>query len=272
MALFFSSLNSGSNGNCYYVGNKNEAILVDVGIACRTVENRMKKLNISPAKVKAIFISHEHTDHIKGVSVFANKYGIPVFITRQTWSNSGLTVSRDLIKHFADGEEICVGDLKICAFSKKHDACDPHSFVVKQGCLQVGVFTDIGDICENVSKWFSGCHAAFLESNYDDEMLLNSSYPYFLKHRISGGLGHLSNSKALQVFRDYRPSFMSHLVLSHLSKNNNTPELAEQAFLNYAGKVKVTVAPRHQATDMFSIKDETEECRPVKWVQTSLSF
>lgn len=271
MALFFSSINSGSNGNCYYVGNKNEAILVDAGVACRTIERRMKKLQLDLLKVKAIFVSHEHSDHIKGVPVLSEKYNIPVFITPRTLDHSGMMIHENRVRHFADGETVSIGDLQVCAFSKKHDACDPHSFVIRQNELQVGVFTDIGEPCNNLKKWFSGCHAAFLESNYDDEMLGNSQYPEFLKRRISGGNGHLSNLKALKVFCDHRSAFMTYLILSHLSNNNNTPELAAQIFSKHAGKVKVVVASRHEETPVFCVSEETIT-KPVRWVQSSLSF
>ena len=205
MSLFISSLNSGSNGNCYYVGNETEAVLVDAGISCREIERRMKRLGLLMEKVKAVFISHEHSDHIKGLPVLVKKYRLPVYITDATRRNGRLEFEISLVNLFKAHEEINIGNLSVTAFPKFHDASDPYSFVISCNKVYVGVFTDIGKPCKNVIQYFKRCHAAFLESNYDEEMLQNGNYPFHLKRRISGGLGHLSNNEALQLFR-YSPS------------------------------------------------------------------
>ncbi len=253
MSLFISSLNSGSNGNCYYVGNETEAILVDAGISCREIEKRMKRLGLLMEKVKAVFISHEHSDHIKGLPVLVKKYRLPVYITDATRQNGRLEFETNLANLFNAHEAVQIGNLSITAFPKFHDASDPYSFVI--GCKQVyvGVFTDIGKPCKNVIQYFKQCHAAFLEANYDEEMLKNGNYPFHLKRRISGGMGHLSNKEALQLFLTHRPHFMSHLLLSHLSKNNNSPELVQQIFNAHAGNVQITVASRFCETEVFHI-------------------
>src|SRR3954470_13344261 len=124
MALFITSLNSGSNGNCYYIGNNTEAVLVDVGISCRETEKRMKLLGLDIKKVKAIFVSHEHGDHIKGVSTLANKYNLPVYITSLT-AKHGPILIKHLSKTFTAGERVSIGQLSVTAFVKKHDANDP---------------------------------------------------------------------------------------------------------------------------------------------------
>jgi phosphoribosyl 1,2-cyclic phosphodiesterase len=147
MSLFITSLNSGSNGNCYYVGNNNEAILVDAGISCRETEKRMQRLSLSMEKVKAIFISHEHSDHIKGVSVLSSKYKLPVYITRETLKQSRLFLTQDLIRSFDPHQEIEIGGLSVKAFPKLHDAVDPYSFIVSGNGVKVGVLTDIGSAC-----------------------------------------------------------------------------------------------------------------------------
>jgi phosphoribosyl 1,2-cyclic phosphodiesterase len=253
MSLFITSLNSGSNGNCYYVGNADEAVLVDAGISCREIEKRMKRLGLSLQKVKAVFISHEHSDHIKGLPVLVKKYQLPVYITPMTMRRGGLNLEDHLIKLFTSYNPVAIGNLSITAFPKFHDACDPYSFVVSYNKICVGVFTDIGAPCENVIKYFKQCHAAFLEANYDEEMLHNGSYPIYLKNRIRGGKGHLSNRQALDLFLNHKPKFMSHLVLSHLSKNNNCPDLVETLFTQHCGKVKVVVASRLKETEVFYI-------------------
>lgn len=277
MSLFIASLNSGSNGNCYYVANQHEAILVDVGISCRETEKRMQRLGLSMQKVKAIFVSHEHHDHIRGIPVLSKKYQIPVYITTNTLSHGSLTLDSHLIRLFKAGEEIKVGSLCVSAFSKHHDAIDPHSFIVKYNCLTIGVFTDIGAVCENLISHFTQCHAAFLEANYDEELLTRGSYPYHLKLRIRGGKGHLSNAQALDIFKNHKPSFMSHLLLSHLSKDNNCPNLVKELFTNCAGNTEVIVASRFEETPVYQIQSDSSTIsvnmgRPMEVMNTQYSL
>lgn len=252
MSLFITSLNSGSNGNCYYIGNHNEAVLIDVGISCRETEKRMKQLGLDIKKIKAIFVSHEHGDHIKGVSVLANKYKIPVYITRLTAKNGPILISH-LSKNFEANQSINVGELTVTAFAKQHDAIDPHSFIISYNKITVGIFTDIGLVCDKLVHYFKRCHAAFLESNYDEMLLANGRYPVHLKNRIRDGHGHLSNKQALELFITHRPAFMSHLLLSHLSKENNTPQLVHELFNQHANGTAIIVASRYQATPVCTI-------------------
>ncbi len=253
MSLFISSLNSGSNGNCYYVGNEQEAVLIDAGISCRETERRMDRLGLPLDRVKAIFISHEHTDHIRGVAILAKKYGLPVFITRQTLQHTGLSPERLQLRALNANQPVAIGDLTITAFSKYHDAADPHSFVVSCRGTNVGVFTDIGQCCDNLIHHFRQCHAAFLEANYDEQMLEYGRYPAFLKQRIRGGHGHLSNQQALALFRDHRPATLSHLLLSHLSKDNNNPQVAVDLFAPHRQTTQIIVASRYAETPVYSI-------------------
>lgn len=253
MSLFITSLNSGSNGNCYYVGNNSEAILVDAGISCSEIEERMKRLGLPVQNIKAVFISHEHSDHIKGLPTLVKKYQLPVYITPATMHHGGLNFEDQLLKTFNAHEPVMIGTLSVEAFPKLHDASDPYSFVVSCNSICVGIFTDIGAPCQHLIRYFRQCHAAFLEANYDEEMLNNGSYPAYLKDRIRGGMGHLSNRQALELFITHRPGFMSHLLLSHLSKNNNSPKLAYELFSAHAGNVNVVVASRYQETEVFHI-------------------
>lgn len=254
MALYISSLNSGSNGNCYYVGNEQEAILVDVGISCREVENRMKTLGLSLKSIKAIFVSHEHSDHIRGISVLAQKWRMPVYSTKPMRRRGGFWVDKELVFEFVAHQPVQIGALTITPFPKFHDAADPYSFTVKGNGVTVGVFTDLGKPCDQLVKHFSECHAAFLESNYDEEMLHKGNYPFHLKNRIRGGNGHLSNKQALELFLQHRPAQMSHLLLAHLSKNNNCPKLVADLFAPHAGNTQVVVASRYEASPVFEIK------------------
>ena len=253
MSLFIASLNSGSNGNCYYVGNEKEAILVDAGISCREIDKRMKRLGLSMQKIKAVFISHEHTDHTRGIYSLVKKYRLPVYITSATMKFSGLKLDNGFVRSFAAYVPVTIGGLSVIAFPKAHDAADPYSFTITYDQTKVGVFTDIGSACEHVTQQFSQCHAAFLEANYDDVMLEQGNYPYHLKKRIRGGQGHLSNKQALELFTTYRSSSMTHLLLSHLSKNNNCPKLVGELFNNHANGTKIVVASRFEETAVYQI-------------------
>ncbi|HEX2605984.1 MAG TPA: MBL fold metallo-hydrolase [Flavisolibacter sp.] len=263
MSLFIASLNSGSNGNCYYVGNTEEAILVDAGISCKEIELRMKRLGLDPARLKAIFISHEHADHIRGVPAFSKKYQIPVYITPDTLRFGGLRLEKQLIRSFYAHSATTIGGLSVAAFTKFHDAADPYSFTVSYKGITVGVFTDLGIPCESFIRHFQQCHAAFLEANYDEEMLNKGGYPYYLKQRIRGGKGHLSNRQALEVFTKHRPEFMSHVFLAHLSKNNNCPKLVETLFRAQAGTVQVAIASRDKESEVIHITGKPGATIPV---------
>jgi phosphoribosyl 1,2-cyclic phosphodiesterase len=253
MSLIVTSLNSGSNGNCYYVGTERDAILIDAGISCRETEKRMKRLGLSMKSVRAIFVSHEHSDHIKGIPVLAGRYECPVYITTATLEGCGFSLDDRLIRSFDAMQEVELGELKVTAFTKLHDAVEPHSFVVAGRGVRVGIFTDIGRPCEQVIRHFSQCHAAFLETNYDERMLEQGRYPIYLKNRIRGGHGHLSNTQALELFRAHKPAYMTHLFLSHLSRDNNNPRLAEDLFKPHAGRTRIVVASRDEETAVYTI-------------------
>jgi phosphoribosyl 1,2-cyclic phosphodiesterase len=262
MSLFITSLNSGSNGNCYYVGNDKEAVLVDAGISCREIEKRLARLDVDMQRIKAVFISHEHSDHIKGLEVLARKYQLPVYITDATRIAGKLRLDKELVTAFTPYQQITVGDLNVLAFPKFHDASDPHSFLISGNGIQVGVFTDIGQVCEHVERIFKHCHAAFLETNYDDAMLEDSNYPFFLKQRIRGKYGHLSNAQALELFTNHKSPSLSHLILSHLSKDNNSPELVKNLFDKHAGTTQVKVASRYYETELYCISEMDSPAQP----------
>jgi phosphoribosyl 1,2-cyclic phosphodiesterase len=255
MSLFISSLNSGSNGNCYYIGNQEEAVLVDGGISCRETEKRMKRLGLSMKKVKAIFVTHEHGDHVHGVPAISKKHRVPVYITPGTLQNGRMELKEELIVPFKAYEPVRIGNLSVTAFPKLHDARDPHSFIVASDTVTVGIFTDIGLACEHVTRNFQQCHAAFLEANYDEALLENGGYPYHLKVRIRSGKGHLSNNQAAQLFVDHRPSFMSHLFLSHLSHDNNRPKIVQELFNRIADRTEIIIATRHKETRLYHIRN-----------------
>lgn len=256
MSLYIASLNSGSNANCYYIGNGNEAVLVDAGLSCRETEKRMKLLQLSMERVRALFVTHEHADHISGVPGIAKKYKLPVYITDDTLRNCKMPLDPTQVHSFRHNRKVAVGSLSVTPFQKNHDAADPHSFVVSGSGVNIGIITDIGFACKRVIKHFGQCHAAFLESNYCDDMLEKGSYPNHLKRRIRSDEGHLSNAQALELFRYYRSPKLQLLLLSHLSENNNKPEVVEKLFAPHAGNVRVIIASRYEASPLFEVIPE----------------
>lgn len=257
MAISIASLNSGSNGNCYYIGNSEGAVLVDAGISCRETERRMKRLGLNMEHIRAIFVSHEHSDHITGIPALSKKYQIPVYITPETLRYSGIPIEQHLVHHFAAGDTITVGSLAVTCFAKQHDACDPHSFIITDNDVTIGVFTDIGACCQQVITHFNKCHAAFLEANYDDDMLDKGRYPYYLKNRIRGNNGHLSNAQALSLFLQHKSSNLSCLLLSHLSKDNNCPDLVQELFNRHTDNTAIHIASRYRESAVYHIHNAT---------------
>jgi phosphoribosyl 1,2-cyclic phosphodiesterase len=253
MPLYLASLNSGSNGNCYYISNGTDAVLVDAGISCRETERRMMRMGLPINSVKAIFISHEHTDHIRGAEVLSKKYRIPVYITGLTYTSGRLKLEPELMKSFSAGTPVHVSGLRIDPFPKWHDASEPHSFTVTADGLTAGVFTDIGMTCTNVAHHLGQCHAAFLEANYDEQMLQTGRYPLYLKRRIMGAEGHLSNDQALDLFVTHRSPGLKLLVLSHLSAENNRPQLVHELFSRHANGTQIVVASRHEESEVFCL-------------------
>jgi phosphoribosyl 1,2-cyclic phosphodiesterase len=270
MSLQLASLNSGSNANCYYIGNSKEAVLIDAGLSCRETEKRMKRLELDMKKIKAIFISHEHADHIAGLEVLSKKYQLPVYITPATLRNSQLKLEPHLIQSFSKNKPVQIGELEIVPFTKSHDADDPHSFTISAYGLNIGVITDIGYACKQVLKHFAKCHAVFLESNYCEDMLMYGGYPYHLKQRISGDEGHLSNKQALDLFLNYKAPHLQLLILSHLSQNNNKPEIVEELFAPHADNVQVVVASRYKESEVFTINGhQSIEIRTARKIKTN---
>lgn len=254
MALWIASLNSGSNGNCYYVGNEEDAVFIDAGLSCRETESRMRRIGLDIGRVRAIFISHEHSDHITGMAGISKKYDIPVFITETTQAHSRVPLAPERTLRYACGTPVRIGRLRVMPFRKYHDGRDPHSFTVSGNGVRIGVYTDLGRCCEPLKSHFAQCHAAFLEANYDEVMLEQGHYPWHLKNRIRGGNGHLSNREALELFTAHRAPYLSHLLLAHLSKENNHPGLVEQMFRQHAGSTEVHIASRYQPSPVYRIE------------------
>jgi phosphoribosyl 1,2-cyclic phosphodiesterase len=275
MSLFVSSLNSGSNGNCYYIGNQDEAVLIDGGISCRETEKRMKRLGLNIKRVKGIFASHEHGDHTHGIPGLSKKHKIPVYMSDGTRENGKLELKEELFYPLRANVPVTIGSITVVGFPKLHDAREPQSFIVESANVRIGVFTDIGKACNNVTSHFGRCHAAFLEANYDEDMLTKGRYPFMLKERIRGDHGHLSNDQALQLFLEHRAPFMTHLFLSHLSADNNRPAIVKEMFSRNAGSTTIIIASRKKETPLYHIRNvlgRRQVIRPQPLLQQQLAL
>jgi len=248
------ALASGSNGNCYYIGNSNDAVLVDAGISTKQIMLRMQQRQLSSEKIRALFITHEHTDHIRGARVLCKKLGIPAYLTTGTYLSIREQERPGRVQLFTAGETIEAGHFLMHSFPKNHDAAEPCSFRVEYRQTSVGVFTDIGEPCEKVQSNLKLCRAVFIESNYDEQMLWNGPYPYPLKQRIASRVGHLSNDQSFGLVRSYGGEQLEYVILSHLSKENNTPQKAYQNFAALQERYNVLVSSREEASEVFVLK------------------
>ncbi|ASB50162.1 MBL fold metallo-hydrolase [Alkalitalea saponilacus] len=249
--LEICAIASGSNGNCYYIGNGEEAVLVDAGISRRQVLERMNKCGLDIRKVKAIFISHEHADHFRGVRVLSKKLEIPVYMTKKSWEKSWGPNRPDKVSLFSPGDVVNIGKFKVHTFLKNHDAAEPCSFRLEYEGKNVGVFTDIGKACDNVISHLAFCQALFLESNYDEDMLWNGPYPYYLKTRVASDFGHLSNTQACELLQSHHHPELKVVFLSHLSQENNRPDVAASAFEALSDKFQIKVTNRFAVGEVF---------------------
>ena len=252
--LEICAIASGSNGNCYYIGNKKDAILIDAGISCKQILLRMQTKELNPAKIKAVFISHEHGDHMRGARVLAKRLQVPVYITAKTYNSAYKNLRPDYPRFFNPDSEINIGEFTVFSFLKNHDAAEPCSFRVEYGGKNIGIFTDIGEPCENVLSHIAKCNALFLETNYDEKMLWEGRYPYILKRRIASDYGHLSNKQAFQLLKEHTGVHLECVFLSHLSKENNSPEIALNEIQPLESRFKVKLTSRYEAAEVMKIK------------------
>jgi phosphoribosyl 1,2-cyclic phosphodiesterase len=213
---------------------------------------KMKKLDIR--KVKAVFITHEHSDHMRGVRVLADSHNIPVFFTDDTLQKTRVQYRPDNVKLFEAGESITIGDHTVFSFSKNHDAADPVSFRVEVEGVNVGVFTDIGEPCDNVKQHLESCDAAFLETNYDEQMLWAGAYPRHLKVRVASGRGHLSNDQAKELVDSLASGRLKHLFLSHISADNNRVKFALDTFSDLQDKMNIVATSRYAPSDVLELQ------------------
>ena len=237
MALKFCSLSSGSSGNCYLTGSDSTYILIDAGISAKKITDSLSSLNLAPEDISGILLTHEHSDHIKGVDVLCKKYGLPVYANEKTYFEL-----KDLCKYweqidfnlFMNDHPFSVGDLQIKAFPVFHDAADTVGFSVMHGDSKICTATDTGCITDEIINELAPADLIVLEANHDEDILKMGRYPWFLKQRILGSCGHLSNEAAGEVIAKIlkQNSKQKRFLLAHLSKENNFPEMAYQTILN----------------------------------------
>ncbi len=227
--LNFCSLYSGSSGNSLFVETENTKILVDAGVSSKKIETALENININPSYLDGILITHEHTDHVQGLGTFAKKYNLPVFVNQKTLDampKQKEKIDDKNIKIIKIEEKFEIGDLKIKPFSIPHDAANPCGFNIFKDNKKISIATDIGNMTNGIIKNLEDSIFILLESNYDPEVLKFCHYPYPLKVRIAGNMGHLSNETAGKTISHLMKSGLKQALLGHLSKESNFPELA----------------------------------------------
>jgi phosphoribosyl 1,2-cyclic phosphodiesterase len=255
-AIRFCVLASGSKGNAVYVSDGETTVLIDAGLSGVELEKRMRRHNLAPERIDAILVSHEHSDHIRGVGVMARRYRVPVYLTPGTEQSGATALGRvtDLV-HFQPGCSFCIRTLAVHPFALPHDAADPAGFTISSQEVKLGIATDLGIAPAMIQAHLAGCQALVLEANHDPRMLVEGPYPWPLKQRIAGRTGHLSNADTRDLLGRVRHDGLYHVVLAHLSEINNTPECALNVVAEGLGacRARLTVAIQGQPTELFEI-------------------
>ncbi len=225
------SIASGSSGNCIYVGNKNTHILIDAGVTCKRMEEGLKKIGVAPENVEAILITHEHIDHVRGINVFLKKNGTKVYGTKETLqamhqASGNSSIPGSLLHAVSPDETFQINDLTINPFSLPHDARNPVGYTIESGGHKIGMATDLGMYDSYILSKLTDSEILYIEANHDVNMLMVGGYPYSLKQRIVGSKGHLSNESSAELIKELLHENMKHILLAHMSKENNYAELA----------------------------------------------
>lgn len=260
----FCSLFSGSSGNSIFIKGKKTKVLIDAGKSGCSIETALKKINFDISDIDAILVTHEHSDHTRGIGILSRKYNIPVYANENTWNSMTDTTGEiDNLnkKTFKTNEEFEIGDIGINTFNIPHDASEPVGFNFFIGSKKVTVATDIGHINDDLFNNLKNSDILLIESNHDTELVKVCKYPYFLKRRILGNHGHLSNEAAGSLLCELINYGVNKVLLGHLSKENNFPELCYSAVKNILeskdikiGKdIKIEVAPRDRTSTMYAI-------------------
>ena len=230
----FASVGSGSEGNALLIsatsGTTTTHVMLDCGFGPRELSRRFNRLDMSPDQLEGIGGTHEHSDHLGGVFQVARQFKIPVWLTHGSFESASKDEAVGVDVHICrDGEPFDVGDLEIRPYTVPHDALEPVQYTLSDGRSKLGVLTDVGHATRHLISALSGCDALLLEFNHDTQMLARSAYPTWLKSRISGPFGHLSNDAAAAILREIDKRRLHTLIAAHLSQRNNTPDLVRAA-------------------------------------------
>ena len=252
------SLQSGSSGNCIYVETPGVRLLFDAGITGVQAAERLAAHGRDIRKIDAVIISHDHGDHIRHAGVFQRKYGLPIYVTPATLAAAASRCTLGKLKdvrHFRSSGKLCFGDVQVHAVPTPHDGADGSVFVVEAGPKRLGIMTDLGHVFQGLAHLVSSLDAVFLESNYDPDMLASGPYPAYLKQRIKGPKGHISNLEAAELLqRAAEARRLKWACLSHLSEQNNSPDVAlmtHRAVLS--GCITLYTADRYRASEIFTV-------------------
>lgn len=257
--LKFCSLYSGSSGNSFFVESNHSKILIDAGVSCKKIVDALASINVDIASIDAVFITHEHTDHTQSVGTISKKYNIPVYANKETFYAMPMQmqkISPENIHYFENNNELIFKDLKIFPFTIPHDAANPCGFNIYNSISKLSIATDIGHMDNNVLNNLKHSKFILLESNYEPEVLKCSPYPYKLKERIASPLGHLSNIDAGKTINYLSDFGLEKVMLGHLSKENNFPELAYKSVLeqiNNNKKLELEIASRFEPSSFFEV-------------------
>lgn len=260
----FCSITSGSSGNCHLVETGQHRLLIDIGLSARQIESLLKEKGIDPASITAVFVTHEHTDHTKGIGVWMRRYRIPVMATAGTWKGMQRTIGQvpgELCVEIRSGKGYRMSDLRIEAIPTCHDANDPCGYAIESGGRKVAVITDTGMITPLMQRELCETDLAVIESNHDIDMLMNGSYPFALKKRIRSNMGHLSNSDCGMAVREaLQHNKKGIFLLGHLSEENNRPELAMKTVtgiisqeLGASAAKEIYLTRRECSTNIFTV-------------------
>lgn len=261
----FCAIASGSSGNCIYVGHKDTNILVDAGMSGKKIEEGLAFVGVSPSSIEAILITHDHIDHIQGAAIYAKRYKIPIFGTEKTLTyiknHASGRFDESLLKPVKPDKGFSIGSLNIKPFSVSHDALDPVAYSISADGKKLGMATDLGEYTDYTIDNLKGSDALYIEANHDLNMLMTGSYPYSLKRRIDSKDGHLSNDACAQLVTRLQNNHLKHIVLAHLSLENNFEELAYETVRlaihenwEYEEKPSLTVAHRSTPTKMVNLE------------------
>ena len=257
--LKFCSLYSGSSGNSFFIQSNKSKILVDAGVSCKKIVDALASINVDIENIDAIFVTHEHIDHTQSIGTISKKYNIPVYANRKTWKAMPTQLekmSENNIYYFRNNEEFKFKDLKIFPFSIPHDAANPCGFNISNEETKISIATDIGHMDENILENLKHSKFVLLESNYEPEVLRCGPYPYKLKERIASPIGHLSNIEAGKTINFLSKHGLENVMLGHLSKENNFPELAYKSVLEQIEqneKLHLEVASRFEPSRFFDV-------------------